>query len=170
LLGRAIHGIGNPVATVLGGGLLLVRSFAALVLAVAVVAAGPARAQSGTCARQDFEAAVDDAAATLRDLNQKHRPAFQDKLRALKDKRGWSHDQFLEAAAPFVKDETITVYDQKAETLLAEISSLGEEGSQSRQPDCAVLASLKERMRALVDIQTEKWRYMFAKLEKALAE
>ncbi|MDX2258358.1 MAG: hypothetical protein NW205_05510 [Hyphomicrobiaceae bacterium] len=148
----------------------MLRRLAALVMAAILVVAGDARAQQGTCARQDFEAAVDDAAATLRDLNQKHRPTFQDKLRALKDKRGWSHDQFLEAAAPYVKDETIIVYDQKAESLLAEISSLGEEGSQARQPDCALLASLKQRMGALVDIQTEKWRYMFGKLEKALAE
>src|SRR5262249_2825321 len=40
---------------------------------------GPAAA--GECARADFEAVVDDAAAALRDLNQKNKPDFQEKLR-----------------------------------------------------------------------------------------
>ncbi|MDX2287798.1 MAG: hypothetical protein NW217_03130 [Hyphomicrobiaceae bacterium] len=139
------------------------------VLLIALLTASSAMAQ-GTCARSDFEAVVDDAAASLRDLNQKNRPSFQEKLRDLKDKRGWSHDAFIEAAAPFVKDDTIVVYDQKAQDLLSEIATLGEEGSQSGTPDCGLLTELRARMQSLVSIQTEKWAYMFGKLDKALAE
>src|ERR1700730_8105308 len=51
------------------------------------------RGAAKECAKADFEAVVDDAAAALRDLNLKNKPNFQEKLRQLKDKRGWSHDQ-----------------------------------------------------------------------------
>jgi len=120
------------------------------------------------CDKADFEAVVDDAAGALRDLNMENKPAFQEKLRLLKDKRGWSHDAFLKEAAPFVRDDKIAVYDQESERLLADISSMGQEGAEAPTPDCALLADLKARMKTLVDTQTAKWTYMFQKLETAL--
>ena len=45
--------------------------------------------------KEDFESVVEDAAAKLRDLNNENRPAFQEKLRELKDKRKWTHDEFI---------------------------------------------------------------------------
>jgi hypothetical protein len=122
------------------------------------------------CAKSDFEAVVDDAAGALRDLNMQNKPAFQEKLRLLKDKRGWSHDAFLKEAAPYVRDEKIAVYDQESERLLADISTLGQEGAEAPTPDCALLGDLKARMKTLVDTQTAKWTYMFQKLETALAQ
>jgi hypothetical protein len=122
------------------------------------------------CAKADFEAVVDDAAGALRDLNMQNKPAFQEKLRQLKDKRGWTHDAFLNEAAPFVRDDKIAVYDQDSERLLADISTLGQEGADAATPDCALLADLKTRMQTLVDTQTAKWTYMFAKLDAALAQ
>ncbi len=44
----------------------------------------------------------------------------------LKDKRNWSHDQFLKEAAPFVRDDEIAGYDQKSEELLARITGGGQ--------------------------------------------
>jgi len=128
----------------------------------------PAAAQDPGCARGDFEAVVDDAASALRDLNNTNRPVFQEKLRQLKDKNGWSHDQFMVAAAPYVRDDTIAVYDSKAQDLLADIATLGQEGAEAKTPDCALLSELKARMKVLVDTQTEKWAYMFKKLDGAL--
>lgn len=122
------------------------------------------------CGKADFEAVVDDAAGALRDLNLQNKPDFQEKLRQLKDKRGWSHDAFLKEAAPYVRDEKIAVYDQESERLLADISSLGQEGADAPTPDCALLADLKTRMKTLVDTQTAKWAYMFQKLEAALQQ
>jgi hypothetical protein len=127
-------------------------------------------AGGGTCAKAEFEAVVDDAAAALRDLNNKNRPVFQERLRALKDKRGWSNDEFMKEAAPFVKDDEIEVFDDKSNELLANIASMGQEGSAAATPDCNMLSSLKAQMQVLVDTQTAKWSYMFAKLEKALAQ
>lgn len=128
----------------------------------------PARALS--CSRADFEAVVDEAAAALRDLNLKNRPVFQEKLRDLKEKRGWSHDQFLKEAVPFVKDEKIEVYDQSSGDLLDEISRTGQEGAEASTPDCALLEDLRSRMKKLVEIQTEKWAYMFSKLEAEIGK
>ncbi len=122
------------------------------------------------CAKADFEAVVDDAAAALRDLNLKNKPDFQEKLRQLKDKRGWSHDQFMTEAAPYVRDDKIAVFDQESEQLLNDISSLGQEGADAKTPDCALLHELRARMKVLVDTQQAKWTYMFEKLNAALAQ
>jgi hypothetical protein len=130
----------------------------------------PKAAPGGVCAKADFEAVVDEAAGALRDLNLQNKPAFQEKLRQLKDKRGWSHDAFLKEAAPFVRDDKIAVYDQESERLLTDISTLGQEGAEAPTPDCALLAGLKTRMQTLVDTQTAKWTYMFQKLDTALAQ
>lgn len=138
----------------------------ALVLALAV----PAAAQSPSCSKADFEAVVDSAAAALRDLNVKYRPAFQDQLRSLKQKRGWSDDQFLKEAAPFVKDDAIEVYDRKSSEQLAKITAMGQAGADAKSPDCALMAELNIHMQTLVATQTERWKYMFAKVSAELAK
>jgi len=135
----------------------------------AFAAPGPAPAADG-CQKDEFEAVVDDAAAALRDLNAKNKPDFQEKLRQLKDKRGWSHDQFLTEAAPYVRDDKIAVFDQDSERLLSDIASLGQEGAEAKTPDCALLHELRARMKVLVDTQQAKWTYMFEKLNAALAQ
>lgn len=133
------------------------------------MSASSAGAQDGGCARGDFEAVVDGAAAALRDLNATNKPVFQQRLRELKDKRGWGHDEFLTKAAPYVRDDKIAVFDQTSQDLLVAISTLGQEGSEAPTPDCRLLGELRDRMKKLVETQTSKWSYMFAKLEKALA-
>lgn len=141
---------------------------AGLCALLAASAAGTGSAYA--CERADFEAVVDQAAAALRDLNQKNRPTFQDKLRQLKEKRGWTHDQFMKEAVPYVKDEKIEVYDQTSNDLLSEISTLGQEGAEAKTPDCALLEDLRGRMGKLVTAQTEKWTYMFGKLDAELVK
>lgn len=135
-------------------------------------AAAPATVPLGTpenCDKSDFELAVDGAAAALRDLNQKNKPQFQDRLRQLKEKRGWTQDQFLKEAAPFAKDPQIDVYDRQSNELLNKISSMGEEGSAAPAPDCALLARLREDMGALIEAQNAKWAYIFQKIDAELA-
>jgi hypothetical protein len=130
----------------------------------------PAAPAPQECTKAEFEDVVDEAAAALRDLNFKNKPAFQEKLRELKDKRGWSHDQFLAEATPFVRDDKIAVFDQQSERLLLDISSQGQEGADAKTPDCALLQDLLRRMKVLVETQTAKWAYMFEKLDAALAK
>lgn len=125
---------------------------------------------SEPCGKVDFEAVVEEAASSLRDLNAHNKPTFQEKLRQLKIKRQWTHDQFMREAAPFVRDEKITEFDASSEQLLGAIASMGQEGAAAAAPDCALLLELRARMRVLVDTQTAKWSYMFSKIDVELAK
>jgi phosphoglycerate-specific signal transduction histidine kinase len=143
------------------------RRARALTLAMLVGAAQAAQAQPA-CTRADFEAVVDDAAAALRQLNALNKPLFQEKLRQLKEKRGWTHDQFMVEAAPFVQDEQIQAFDQRSAEYLERINSLGAEGASAKTPDCSILAIVRENMAALVSEQKAKWTYMFEKIGRVL--
>jgi hypothetical protein len=127
-----------------------------------------AAADDAQCAKADFEAVVEQAAGSLRDLNGKNKPLFQEKLRNLKTKRGWSNDQFISEAAPLVRDDKISGYDQTTEELLSAISQMGQEGAAAAKPDCGLLLELRARMKVLVDTQSAKWAYMFEKIEAEL--
>jgi hypothetical protein len=122
------------------------------------------------CGKEDFESVVEVASASLRDLNNQNRPMFQVKLRELKDKRSWTHDEFIARAKPFVRDDKTIVYDQKADELLSAIASMGQEGAAAAAPNCALLLELRARMKLLVDTQSAKWSYMFEKLDAELAK
>ena len=141
---------------------------AALVSVAWCVAPAPALAQDQACSKTDFEAVVEEAAGGLRELNTKNKPSFQDKLRQLKTKRGWGNDQFLTEAAPYVRDDKIAEYDQKSDELLSAIASMGQEGANAKAPDCALLLELRARMKILVETQSQKWTYMFEKLDGEL--
>jgi hypothetical protein len=127
-------------------------------------------APPSVCDKSQFEAVVDEAGAALRALNQNHKPVYQEKLRALKDKRGWSNDQFMTEAAPLVKDEKIDGFDQTSNTLLSDISGRGEEEASAKTPDCALLLELRAKLKLLVDTQTQKWAYMFDKISAEMAK
>ena len=127
-------------------------------------------AHAGPCDKSDFEAVVDEAAGSLRDLNAANKPKFQAKLRQLKDKRGWPHEKFIKEAAPFVADDKITDYDQRSNGLLEKIAMGGEVGAAADSPDCAVLDSLRASMKTLIDTQTAKWVYMNGKLDAELGK
>jgi hypothetical protein len=151
------------------------RHFSPTLIAIAVIAihpGGKVLAQDGgaTCDKSQFEMVVDDAGASLRALNQNHKPVLQEKLRELKDKRGWSNDEFMTKAAPFVKDDTIDVYNDKTNALLNDISGRGQDGATATSPDCALLLELRAKLKVLVETQTEKWSYMLGKLAAELAK
>lgn len=131
---------------------------------------GAPAAEPTTCTKTEFESAVDHAAEQLRELNNKNRPAFQSRLRQLKEKRGWNDNQFLKEAAPFVKDSEIEVFDAKTNELLASISSMGQQGANAPEPNCTMLTELRGLMQVLFDTQSAKWAYMFQKLDTELAK
>ena len=91
-------------------------------------------------------------------------PTFQSKLRALKEKRGWSNDQLIKEGAAFVRDDKIAAYDEQSEQLLLKINTQGGDSA-----DCKVLADLKSSMGRLVEAQQAKWKYMFDKIDTELA-
>lgn len=130
---------------------------------------GATAAAADTCNRAEFEAVVAKASETLRDLTAEKKPVFQDKLRGLMEKRGWTYDQFVKQAAPLVADDKVGAYDQASADLLSKINRMGEAGtaeaSAGSAPDCKLLNDLRTTMSALVATQTEKWAYLFAKLD-----
>ena len=103
-------------------------------------------------------------------MTNRNTPDFQDRLRALKTKRGWSTDEFVKAAAPLVADDKIAEFDQKSAEYLMKINNLGGEGANTAAPDCRLLETLRSDMTALVETQTQKWAYMFGKLDAELAK
>jgi hypothetical protein len=142
---------------------------AAIVLAASATLAVAQTPAPLSCARTEFESAVDEAGEVLRTLTQKNSPVFQSKLRALKDKRAWSHDVFLAEGARFVRDDTISAFEEKSANLLAKINGAGAIVN-ATATDCARLADLKADMIALVEIQNEKWTYMFTTIDAELAK
>lgn len=122
------------------------------------------------CTKTQFESVVDEAGEALRNLNQEKKPEFEDRLRQLKDKRGWSHDEFLKAAAPFVRDDKIDVLDAKTNALLEKLSATGDTRASAKAPDCATLVELRDQMKVLVETQNAKWSYMFEKLDGELGK
>jgi len=137
----------------------------ALVLAVAN---GVCALAETPCSKADFEAVVDEAAAALRSLNHQNTPQFQARLRQLKDKRGWSHEQFLLEASPFVRDEAIAAFDQKSEDFLARITQGGQSQVMATALNCGLLVELRGALAALVETQKAKWTYMFDKINGEL--
>jgi hypothetical protein len=144
------------------GGVILVRA-CVIVALLAAMAPGPVRADS--CPREAFEQVVDEASSMLVALNRKNTPDFQTKLRQLRDKRGWSHEQLVKEGAPFVQDATIAEYDATSQQLLMRLNTQSTEAA-----DCRMLSDLRATMTKLVETQTAKWSYMFAKIEAALAQ
>ena len=120
------------------------------------------------CEKTDFEAVVTEAATALRDLNQKNKPPFQARLKDLKERRGWSYDQFLKEAAPLVQDAKIAEFDERSAAFLEKIQSMGAEGASAGQPQCSALSEVRGVMQALVEVQKDKWFYMFGKIEQEL--
>lgn len=147
--------------------IIRLRSVARCAALCAALLGGPP-AHSASCTRDDFANEVEQAGDTLRALNAQNTPVFQTKLRTLKERRKWNHDQFMKEAAPYVQDEQIRAFDEQTATLLNKIQGLGEGGS-GREPDCALLELLRQHMRALVETTQSKWSYMNSKIDKALA-
>ena len=113
---------------------------------------------------------VDEAAGALRKLNQLNTPPLPAKLRQLKEKRGWSHDQFLKEAAPLVRDDTITGFDQKSEEFLARITSGGQSDASQSGARLRAAHRVARRHVVLVETQKAKWAYMFAKIDQELTK
>jgi hypothetical protein len=138
-----------------------------LMVALLVASGCGTVAAAETCSREDFTKVVGEAADMLKALNDDNARVFQAKLRELKTKRGWSHDQFMKEAAPLVRDERIAAYDEETNAILTSINSLGE-GAEAQKADCKLLADLKAQMAQLVKITQAKWAYMFGKIAMAL--
>ena len=121
-------------------------------------------AQAATCAADDFAAAVDKSGAALRAFNAEALPKLQDKLKQLKDKKGWDEEKSLGT----VRDARTTKLDADAEDLILKIDTLGRPPEKG-PPDCSKLAELEAAGLELLAAMKAKSTYTLSKLDAELA-
>jgi hypothetical protein len=138
-----------------------------VVLAALLGMSPAARAAEPACAKAEFEAVVAEAAGRLRELALTNKPLIDARLRELKSKRAWSDAAFLVAAEPLVHDDRTAALDRASQELLARMRAASA-GEASASADCALLASLREKLASVVAMQTEKWAHILENIEGAL--
>jgi len=127
---------------------------------------GPA--QSGNCTAEDFAAAVDRSGAALRAFNAEALPKLKDKLKELKDKRGWGDAGYEEKALASIRDKRTAKFDDDAENLILKIDTLGRPPAEGPL-DCAELTELEAASLELLAVMKTKSEYTLSKLDAAIA-
>ncbi len=134
-----------------------------LLAALALVLAH-AGAVAATCKADDFAAAVDKSGAQLRTFNAEALPKLQDKLKQLKEKKGWDEEKALDSA----RDDRTTKLDADAEDLIVKIDTLGRPPEKG-PPDCSKLAELEAAGIELLAVMKAKSTYTLAKFDTQIA-
>lgn len=144
------------------------RSFVAVaLLGVACLTASPMAAVAAapaTCTADDFGLAVDEAGARLRAFNAEASPKLQAKLKALKDKKGWSGPDADDKSHDFLHDQRLDSLDEQANELLVNIDTLGRP-PENQPPDCSKLDELRAASSELLTVMRTKSSYTIAKIE-----
>ncbi len=120
------------------------------------------------CTADDFAAAVDKSGASLRAFNAQALPKLQEKLKQLKEKKGWNDADYEEKALESVRDDRTAKLDAQAEDLILKIDTLGRPPADA-PPDCAKLAELDAASLELLAVMKTKSTYTLAKLDTAAA-
>lgn len=137
-----------------------------LALGLGLGTLGPA--QSGNCTAEDFAAAVDRSGAALRAFNAEALPKLKDKLRELKDKKGWEESGYEEKALAAIRDKRTAKLDADAESLIVKIDTLGRPPAEGPL-DCAKLTELDAAGLELLAVMKAKSAYTFSKLDTEIA-
>jgi hypothetical protein len=140
------------------------RSISSGLLAVSAFLLVQGAAQAATCTADDFAAAVDKSGAALRAFNSEALPKLQDKLKQLKDKKGWDEEKALGN----VRDDRTTKLDAAAEDLIIKIDTLGRPPEKG-PPDCSKLAELEAAGLELLAVMKAKSTYTLSKLDAEIA-
>jgi hypothetical protein len=131
------------------------------------VLAVSAHAQT-SCSAEDFAKAVDGAGAGLRAFNAQNAPKLQQRLRALKAKRGWSDAEFEEKSIDMLHDARIEELDRQSNDILARID---EYGATTQGPvDCSRLAELQAASIELLSTMRIKSAYMLTRLDAMIED
>lgn len=142
------------------------RSISSFLLAVAIFALVQQSAHAD-CKPEDFAAAVDKSGAQLRAFNAEALPKLQDKLKQLKDKKGWSDSDYEDKAMATVRDDRTTKLDADAEDLIIKIDQLGRP-PENGPIDCAKLTELEAAGLELLAVMKAKSTYTLSKLDAAI--
>ena len=120
-----------------------------------------------TCTPEQFRKVVDEAGAVLRRLNAESQPGLQGGFRKLKNKFGWSDDEYMDKANALLSDRQSEAYDAKAGELLVKLDQLNE-GPVGSVQDCARLGELEATALELQATVKVKTRYMLARIDGQL--
>lgn len=123
---------------------------------------------AAVCDVQKLSQAVADTNGELKKLQAENTKTFQQKLVALKKKKGWSDKEFVSKAAPFVKNAKITEFDVKYQELLSSIPKLAKQTDEPVKPDCILLVQLHSQLKEIMKVSEQKWAYMFGQVDGAL--
>ncbi len=145
------------------------RSKIFLSLTLALLLGAPDGALAEICPADQFRKVVDDAGAALRRVNTESRPRIDSGLRRLKDKFGWSEDDYTEKANALLSDAKSEGYDVTASELLARLDRLSGEG-QSGKAECGLLADLESTALELQATVRVKTQYMLSRIDATLAD
>jgi hypothetical protein len=139
-----------------------------LLAALVFISAAPG-AIAATCTADDFAAAVDRSGVALRNFNEGALPKLQEKLKQLKERRGWSDAEFEEKGLGNLRDARSSQFDNDAEELIVKIDTLGRPPP-DKAPDCSKLTELDAASLELLAVMKAKSAYVLSKVDTALAE
>ncbi len=142
----------------------MLRSITFGLLAALALVLAHAGALAATCTADDFAAAVDKSGAQLRAFNSEALPKLQDKLKQLKEKKGWDEERALDS----VRDDRTAKLDAEAEDLIVKIDTLGRPPEKG-PPDCSKLAELEAAGIELLAVMKAKSTNTLAKLDTQIA-
>jgi len=118
---------------------------------------------------EDIAAAVDRSGAALRAFNAEALPKLRDKLKQLKDSKGWGDVGYEEKGLNSIRDSHTAKLDAEAEDLILKIDTLGRPPA-DKPPDCTKLAELDAAGLELLAVMKAKSTYTLAKLDAAIVE
>src|SRR5205085_10784113 len=91
------------------------RPFELSLLAAVFVACAAPGVLAATCTPEDFAAAVDRSGSALRGFNEEALPKLQDKLKRLRERRGWSDAEYEEKGLGNLRDARSNQFDTDAD-------------------------------------------------------
>jgi hypothetical protein len=144
------------------------RSIPSCLVAMLLALVASATAQGAVCTPDDFAAAVDRSGALLRAFNAEALPKLKEKLKQLKDKKGWDEAGYEEQALDSIRDQRTARLDAEAEDLIVKIDTLGRPPA-AGPPDCSKLAELDAAGLELLAVMKAKSTYTLSKLDAAIA-
>ena len=120
-------------------------------------------AHAATCPAEQFGAAVDQSGAALRAFNAEAQPKLNDRIKALKAKKGWPDEGYEDKAYDYLQDERMAGFDARSNDLLGKIDTLGQQGEKGGA-DCAALDELKAAGAGLLGVMKAKSAYMLERI------
>ena len=145
------------------------RSLISCIAAACAVPLLVSAAHAATCSAGDFAKVFDESGKSLRAFALATQPKLQERMRAYRDAKKLTDENYEDAALDAIQDSTLAGLDEKSSTLLESVHANGRipEGG---APDCTKLDTITVQARDLLDVMRQKSDYMLARLDAKIAE